>query len=141
MDKLVLLLCDLEMARIIDDVKLIKERAKWYELIRDAGFRMSKLAKDTLNQARQEQNEKGTGAAKGEEGATSSVSAPQGSTETVELPVNETPEPESAGPGGNGRRAPRKTAKPGTEEQHPEVPPGAVLTGAEEAVPPLEQAV
>jgi hypothetical protein len=141
MDKLVLLLCDLEMARTITDIDFKKTREKWYQLIRDGGFRITKLAKETLAQAQQEQKEKEAAAAKEEEGTRSSVSAPLGPTEVAESPVNETPEPETAVPGGNGKRSPRKTAKPGTEEQHLEVPPGAVLTGAEEAVPPLEQAV
>lgn len=146
MEKLVILLWDLHNSGIIDPVKLNKTKEKWRQLLFDAGKRITTLAKDTLNQAKQEKvqqdpKDKEAVAAKGEEAATSSVSAIQDSSETAESPVSETPEPESAGPGGNGRRAPRKTAKPGTEEQHLEVPPGAVLTGAEEAVPPLEQAV
>jgi hypothetical protein len=118
-------------------VKLNKTKEKWRQLLFDAGKRITTLAKDTLNQAKQEKVQQEE---KDKEAATSSVSALQESPEAAESPVNETSEPESA-PGGNGRRAPRKTAKPGTEEQHLEVPPGAVLTGAEEAVPPLEQAV
>jgi len=136
MDKLVLLLCGLDIAGIINNVELKKAREKWYQLIRDAGFRITKLARETLNQAREEHNGKEAATANEEEAAA------QDSPETTELSVGETPEPESTVPGGNGRRSPRKTARSGTEEQHLEVPPGAApVTGVEETVPVLEQAV
>jgi len=147
MEKLVILLWCLHNSGKIDPVKLNKTKEKWRQLLFDAGKRITTLAKDTLNQAKQEkaqqeEKEKEAMAAKGEEAATSSVSAHQDSTETAESPLSETPEPESTVPGGNGKRSTRKTARPGTEEQHLEVPPEAAsLTVAEETVPPLEQAV
>lgn len=153
MDKLVILLCDLFNARLLNEVQLNKGRDKWYQLIRDAGWRISKLARDTLNQARQEkaqQDGKEAGALQKDEAETSAASASleSQSTGAPDTAAPEAPRPQEVVPGGNGgRKSSRKAATtaphaPGAEELTNELSPEAsALATAEESPPPLDQAV
>ncbi|MHB8069819.1 MAG: hypothetical protein ACYDIC_18155 [Desulfobaccales bacterium] len=153
MDKLVILLCDLFNARLLNEVQLNKARDKWYQLIRDAGWRISKLARDTLNQARQEkaqQDGKEAGALQKDDTETAAASAllESQSTGVPDTTAPEAAKPQEILPGGNGgRKSSRKAATtaahaPGAEDLSKEVGPAAsTLAASEELPPPLEQAV
>ena len=122
LDELQILRGYLYYGKIINDVQYKKDLSKWRDVVWEAGTRICRLSKETLNQAQQEEKEKAAIAAKGEETSTASASTPPDSQSTgpLEPVVPETSETQEIGPGVNVRK-PRKVAKisslaPETEE-------------------------
>jgi len=160
MDKLVSLLWDLHNGRIINPIDFEKAKEKWFQLIRDAGRRITTLARETLDQARQEkalkdQKESAGAQEEATDAAAAAVAADaqaevaatsEGtSIETKEPASPEAPQAPEILPGGNGRK-PRK-AKAGAQDSETEEvgkgsgPEPPMLGPDEELPPPLEQAV
>ncbi|MEW6657386.1 MAG: hypothetical protein AB1424_01870 [Thermodesulfobacteriota bacterium] len=150
MDKLVSLLWDLHNGRIINPIDFEKAKEKWFQLIRDAGRRITTLARETLDQARQEKALKDQKeAAEAQEEATDAAAIAEGeltSAEAKEPASPEAPQAPETLPGGNGRK-PRKAGKTtGQDSEAEEVGKGSghetsMLGAGEESPPPLEQAV